>query len=114
MEVKLLFVTCIIFIIVGCSTQRFVLNENQQSSVPTYEGTHHFLFWGLGQTKELIPEDVCGNRGVAAVESSTSVVNILLSSITYGIYSPRAYAVYCNRDTAPKKYEEQNSKSVWD
>lgn len=79
----------------GCSYQKFQLDAASPSTVPTYQGTSHFVFWGIGQTKEINPREVCGARGFASVETSYSFLDGLLTGITYGIYSPRTYAVYC-------------------
>lgn len=81
----------------SCAVQKFELANDQTTSIPSYEGTSHFVFWGLGQVKELYPAEVCGTSTVTSVETKYSFLNGLLSGITYGIYSPRDYAVYCSR-----------------
>lgn len=79
----------------SCVTQNFRLSEGPAKTVPAYEGTSHFIFWGIGQEKEIDPKEVCGTRKIAQVQSSLSFINGLLSGITYGIYSPRDYAIFC-------------------
>jgi hypothetical protein len=79
----------------ACTTQSFKMNEGTTRSIPTYEGTNHFVFWGLGQEKVMDPKEVCGTKKVAQVQTSVTFLNGLLSGITYGIYSPRNYAVFC-------------------
>ncbi|MFN3454918.1 MAG: Bor family protein [Pseudobdellovibrio sp.] len=79
----------------GCATQTFKLSEGQPKSIPSYEGTSHFIFWGIGQEKNLDPKEVCGTRKVSQVQTQYSFLNGLLSGITWGIYSPRDYAVFC-------------------
>jgi hypothetical protein len=79
----------------ACSTTRLNLND-KHVTIPTYEGTSHFIFWGLGQTKEFDPQEVCGSRGVSAVDTHKSFANGFLSTITYGIYYPETYSIYCN------------------
>jgi hypothetical protein len=78
----------------GCTYQKFQL-EDRLATVPSKEGTNHFIFWGLGQTKTVDPREVCGSKGVSAVETRYTFINGLLSGITYGIYSPRNYVIYC-------------------
>jgi hypothetical protein len=80
--------------VTGCTYQKFQLDD-KAATIPTHEGTNHFVFWGLGQTKEVDPNEVCGSRGTSSVETRYSFVDGLLTGITYGIYSPRTYAVYC-------------------
>ena len=79
----------------ACSTQRFDLTDNH-STIPTYEGKSHFVFWGIGQEKTYNPREICGVKGVSAVDSHTTFVDGLLSGLTWGIYSPESYAIYCN------------------
>lgn len=79
----------------ACSTQRFVLNGHP--TIPTKEGTAHFVFWGIGQEKLIAPEEVCG-KNVAAVETFYSFWNGVASALTFGIYSPNSYAIYCKRN----------------
>lgn len=79
----------------SCSTQTFKVTQGSAKTVPNYEGTNHFIFWGLGQEKLIDPKEVCGERKVAQIHSKTSFMNGLLGGITWGIYAPRDYAIYC-------------------
>ena len=81
----------------ACSTQRFNINPNPISTeMPSYEGTNHFLFWGIKQIQTMNPGVACGPQGVNRVEVEETFFNGLLRTVTLGIYSPRSYAVYCN------------------
>lgn len=81
----------------ACSTQRFEINPNPVTmSMPSYEGTNHFVFWGIGQEQTLYPGNACGPEGVNRVEVQKSFINGLFATLTLGIYAPRSYAVYCN------------------
>lgn len=92
---KYLIIALLALSLAACSTQKFELDASSHTSIPTYEGTSHFVFWGIGQEKKLYPVEVCGMRGVSSVETHDSFLNGLLSAITWGIYSPRSYAIYC-------------------
>ena len=92
---KLFAISVLILSLAACSTQKFELDTTSHTSIPTYEGTSHFVFWGIGQEKQLYPAEVCGARGISSVETHDSFLNGLFSVITWGIYSPRDYAVYC-------------------
>jgi hypothetical protein len=90
-----------IFICIGlalalsaCSTQRFDL-DGHHATIPTYEGTSHFVFWGIGQEKDYNPREICSNRGVSAIDTHHSFLDGLLGGITWGIYAPESYAIYC-------------------
>jgi type IV pilus biogenesis protein CpaD/CtpE len=95
---KLILLVAVTLFLQGCAIQRFPVKGEKTPTIPTYEGTNHFVFWGLAQAKEINPKEVCGKRDVVAVETQTSFVNGLLTGITYGIYSPRNYSIYCKTD----------------
>ncbi|WP_252837181.1 Bor family protein [Leptospira kirschneri] len=50
--------------------------------VPAYEKRHHFVLFGVGQTKEISASQICDSRPVAKIESSFTFVDILLSMVT--------------------------------
>jgi len=81
----------------ACSTQRFDINPNPiMSQTPSYEGTNHFVLWGISQIQTMRPGDACGPQGVNRVEVQETFVDGLLKGLTLGLYAPRHYAVYCN------------------
>lgn len=82
-------------IFANCATQRIHTAENASVRAPSHEGTSHFFLYGIGQTKEINAEFICGDRPVEAVETQISFLNGLLGAITYGIYYPLSYSVYC-------------------
>ena len=90
----------IIFLIVllsGCATQRIYStnHSNADTMTPSYEQNQAFFLGGIAQWRNTDAAQVCGKRGVSAVETSTTVEDILFTWITFGIYSPRTVAVYC-------------------
>ncbi|TGN09752.1 Bor family protein [Leptospira ilyithenensis] len=86
----------------ACATQKIYISEDTNDGrIATQEGTSHFFIAGIGQTKEYSAAQVCDDRPVVAVETSYSFLNGLLGAITYGIYSPRSYAIYCGRRAKP-------------
>lgn len=95
---KILSLVAVILALSGCCTQQFPLTAERMPTVPSYEGTTHFVFWGIGQKNQIDPKDVCGKRKVTAVETHYSFIQGLMTGITYGIYSPRGYSVYCEID----------------
>lgn len=88
-----------------CSTQKFYLTEESVGPglVATHESKANFFIYGLGQTKEVNAGQICGDRPIRMLETRYSFIDGLLSVITYGIYSPRTYAVYCGSNKKPKK-----------
>lgn len=100
--IKILYLLAVVLFLQSCATQQFPINDDNVPTVPTYEGTNHFIFWGIGQTKVINPKDVCGTRKIRAIESHYSFLQGLLTILTYGIYSPRGYAIYCEVDQYTK------------
>jgi hypothetical protein len=92
---KLFIFSLTLLTLFSCSTQNLKITEGNARTVPTYEGTSHFVFWGLGQEKMIDPKEVCADKKVAQVSTSTSFLNGLLNGITWGFYAPRSYAIYC-------------------
>ena len=94
---KFLMVSAVALALAGCSTQQFTIKGTAVPTVPSYEGTSTFIFWGLGQTKTLDPKEVCGAKGVKAIETRYTFLDGLANTITGGIYAPHGYAIYCNK-----------------
>jgi len=78
----------------ACSTQRFAL-DSRHTTIPTYEGVSHFVFWGIGQEKNYNPREICGAKGISAIDTHHSFLDGLFSGLTFGIYAPESYAIYC-------------------
>ena len=95
---KFLMASAVVLALTGCSTQQFTVTGNRVPTVPAYEGTSHFIFWGLGQTKVMDPKEICNARGgIRAIETRYTFIDGVASALTWGIYSPHGYAIYCNR-----------------
>ncbi len=79
----------------ACSTQSVVLQNNP--SVLKQNEMQHFFVSGLGQTQSINAAEVCGGANrVVKVERVQSGLNILLNTLTNGIYTPYTAKVYCN------------------
>ncbi|KXZ27304.1 hypothetical protein AYB34_08475 [Leptospira sp. ZV016] len=100
---KKIFGLCLCLALNFCATQvaYISLEHDRPGMVPAYEKRHHFVLFGVGQTKEISASQICDSRPVAKIESSFTFVDILLSMLTWGIYTPRTIEVYC--DQSPKK-----------
>ncbi len=62
----------------------------------TLEQSQSFFVYGIGQQKVIDAAEVCGGmENVAKVEVQQTFVNGLLSTVTFGIYTPREARVYC-------------------
>ena len=81
----------------SCSSTKFVFEGNP--TIPTAEGSSHFVFWGIGQEKVLNPNEIC-DYGISGVGTYYSFLDGLASALTFGIYQPMDYIIYCKK--APK------------
>ncbi len=88
----------IVFVFSGCYHAQ--VTTDQEPSAQVYEETmaHGFLF-GLVPPSIVRAQDECPN-GVARVETKISFINGLLSSITFGIYTPMHITVTCASESA--------------
>jgi len=80
----------------GCANQKFLV-DGERATIPTYEGTHHFFIGGILQSKDVYPNEVCGEKGISAVETNMTFLNGFLGGLTMGIYTPRQYYIYCKK-----------------
>lgn len=89
----------------ACSTQSFLVKGGGHPQ-PNKKGWNHFFIQGVGQTGQIDAAAICGGADkVAKVEAKLTFGNWVLQQITFGIYTPRQYKVYCT--TAPEPAKEQ-------
>lgn len=55
------------------------------------------VLWGLVPLTEIDVRSYCGDKGVYAVSTRQSVVNVILNGLTGGIYSPTTAVITCNQ-----------------
>ena len=95
---KIVSTLALVLIFSSCATQTTLLN-NTYGSVIGESGTHNFFVAGIGQTARVNLDEACGEGYVASkTQTVNSPVNIVLSIITFGIYTPRDYKVFCSRE----------------
>ncbi len=93
---KLVIAAAISLLASGCAQQTFVVSPAQETNEATELKTHHFFVSGIGQSKQIDAAQVCGSVDkVAKVETQQTFKDIVFSTITFGIYTPREARVYC-------------------
>lgn len=65
------------------------------SSDPSYESSKSYFFWGLGGEHHVDVKKVCGSSQPVQMQAQSTVVDSLLSIVTFGIYYPRTAKVWC-------------------
>ncbi len=78
----------------GCAHQISSLRESPD--YPKEDKSDHFFILGLlpGE-KEIDAVAICGDQKVAKIEAHLTFVNALIGGLTFNLYSPRQYRVYC-------------------
>ena len=80
----------------ACAKQTFTFAEN--AGQLQRESRTNFFISGLGQDDLIEAADICdGAENITKVESEDDPLDVILNLLTSGIYSPRAYRVYCAR-----------------
>jgi len=93
---KLVIAAAISLLATGCAQQTFVMDASQNTNEATELTTHHFFVDGIGQSKQIDAAQVCGSAdNVAKVEVQATFVDVVLRTVTFGIYTPREARVYC-------------------
>lgn len=94
---KKLFATAVVaMLLTGCAQQTFNV-KSESVATPKQLTTHHFFVSGIGQQKTIDAAAVCGGADkVVRTEVQQTAVNVLLSVVTLGIYTPREARVYCS------------------
>jgi hypothetical protein len=94
---KTILIICLSVLMCACATQTYTM-RSAGSAVPNSSSMQTFFISGLGQEKVTDAAAVCGGANkVYKVSSYSSFLDIVLSTLTWGIYTPRDSEVYCIR-----------------
>ncbi len=81
----------------GCATEQYSLTNPEKN--PTEAKTHAFVLSGIGQTKTINVAEICGDTNkVAEIETKQGGLDLLFAILTFGIYTPRSYKIYCTEN----------------
>ncbi|MEM7564778.1 MAG: Bor family protein [Pseudomonadota bacterium] len=93
--IRTMALTGLIVFSTGCATQTFNLQDGA-SAEPKQETQQHFFVEGIGQDRTANASEVCGGADkVAKVEVEQEAIDVALSVLTFGIYTPRTARVFC-------------------
>ena len=82
--------------LVGCSTTTVRFSDQMPPIEPNHSGRNDFFIAGVGQEKIIDANDYC-KHGINTVKTKYTFMDGLLSTVTFGIYTPNSYEIYCNR-----------------
>ena len=60
-----------------------------------YENSESFFLWGLVGEHTVNVTQVCSNRKVTQMQAQFTAIDVILGTITLGIYAPRSAKVWC-------------------
>jgi hypothetical protein len=63
--------------------------------LPDYQESKQYFFWGLSGEHEIDVAKICGAQGASQMQSRLEVMDVILGSITLGIYTPKTARVWC-------------------
>ncbi len=97
---KLLICISLALTLSACASDHIMrFNLDQQQSInttPSYEGKSHFFFWGMWQKTNYKLINLCRARGINAIETHWTLYDSLMNGLTFGIYAPESFSIYCN------------------
>jgi hypothetical protein len=96
MNKSLLLILTTVFTLSGCATQRIYLG-GESTKDPEVSKSQAIWLGGIGQTKDIDADAICGELGVQKIETIQSFTDTLLGTISIGFYTPRTVKVYCNK-----------------
>jgi hypothetical protein len=93
---KLLLLSLSVLILTGCATQIFKIQEGSYDKEPTEEEMALFFVGGLAQKQVIDAANICGGYNkIAKVETELRFIDIFLSFLSSGLFTPRVARVYC-------------------
>lgn len=95
---KFLTTAALVLLLAGCSTVNVNMNNTRAARHPTFEGKNSFFFGGIAQEKDIDADIVCGKRGINQIKTYYSVADVIVSALTWGIYAPQSYELYCQTE----------------
>ncbi len=85
-------------VLTSCMRQEFIIDKKgaQVHRTVNVKETQDFFVNGVGQTKVIRSDERCGGHNeVVKIAYEQKPLDIVLSSFTYGVYSPRSVEVNC-------------------
>ena len=76
----------------GCHHVTYVTDKPVVGEPQT--GSHDYFFWGMAGSAFIEINKICPN-GLAKIHLYKGFVDALLSSLTFGIWSPRSFEIWC-------------------
>ncbi|MCX8515677.1 MAG: lipoprotein bor [Alphaproteobacteria bacterium] len=92
---KILTITCLsLLLLSACSYQEFSINRSQ--GFLKQKNQSIFFVGGIAQTDIIDADTICGGSNrVVKVVAGYNFINWFLGAVTFGIYTPRDYEIYC-------------------
>jgi len=85
----------------GCSTVTIRdRGAAKLTSTPEYGTMNHFFFWGLVGHSHINVNQVCGGKTPVQMQTEQGFIDVVLTGLTAGLYTPRSAYVWCSEEGA--------------
>ncbi|MDY7025901.1 MAG: lipoprotein bor [Pseudomonadota bacterium] len=92
---KLILAVSVLAFLSGCATQTYIVNDGGDLQAE-YDETQHFYVWGIGQEQMVDAVEVCDSESqISQTQTERTFVNVLLGTLTLGLYYPLQARVFC-------------------
>lgn len=84
----------------GCYRHDYYYTTAQSEPVEALWQWNHHLFWGIVRLNRGVPLDAVCPQGIARIENWMGPLQVVLSVLTAGVYTPTTVRVFCGKHLA--------------
>jgi hypothetical protein len=96
MKLRALAVATVFSLTAGCASSKIRLSEKwNPEAKPSYEDYLDYYFFGLSGDRGISLQKICMDQQPHAVRKLMTAEDILLTTLTFGIYVPVTVRVWC-------------------
>ena len=66
----------------------------------TFEESKNYYLWGLVGEHRFDVNEIFGDKKVLQIQSQATFKNVLFGILTFGIYSPHTWKIWCGEDVS--------------
>lgn len=95
---KLLIALVLVAMLCSCATVTVKPNGGAKlKTSPQVTEREHFFLWGLiPKSVDVVLPQHCNGRMPSQFQAQTTFIDGLLGAVTFGIYAPRSYRIWCS------------------
>ena len=94
---KQLFLFTLMIVLSACSSVTVRTdNKSKDVSSPSFQKRYTYWWWGLQGKHSINVREVCSGKAVEQIQAVDTLSDVILITITLGIYTPRTARVWCD------------------